>query len=200
MKKRFLACLLLCLMVFACAGAEDGSRWQGFRGLPWGSIEEEIAEKEERVADRYLEISELCLDLVYTGMVYEEYTGAETAYILYDGVLVCAGYMIPGAEEEAMAEALKERFGLPNADGRLIFRSILSLVRPEEENSAILQKSPTAWNIDGTGMILYAEDDRLILLCIGLDYMNSMEDEEPEIPEDEEEEEQEEPDGPKEEP
>ncbi len=189
MTKKFLAWLLLCLMLSGCAGAEESARWQGFRGLSWGAIEEEIAEREERVADRHLVISDLCLDLVYTGMTYGEYTGAETAFILYDGALVCAGYMIPGAEEAAMTELLEERFGRPNADGRLIFRSILSLVRPEEENDAILQKSPTAWNVGGTGVILYTEDERLILLCIGLDYMSEMNDEEPEIPEEEEEEE-----------
>ena len=187
MKKRFLTWTLIFLMLWACAAAEENEslRWQGFRDLPWGAIEEEIAEREGRVADRHLEISDLCLDLVYSGMAYGDYVGAEAAYILYDGALVCAGYMIPGAEEEAMTEALVERFGQPNGDGRLIFRSILSLVRPEEENDAILQKAPTAWNVDGTGVILYTEDERLILLCIGLDYMNGGD---AEIPEESEEE------------
>ena len=174
MKKRFLTWIFIFLMLWAYAGAEgnENLRWPGFRDLPWGAIEEEIAEREGRVADRHLEISDLCLDLVYSGMAYGDYIGAEAAYILYDGALVCAGYMIPGAEEEAMTEALAKRFGQPNGDGRLIFRSILSLVRPEEENDAILQKAPTAWNVDGTGVIIYTEDERLILLCIGLDYLN----------------------------
>ena len=174
MMKRFLTWIFVFLMLLPCAFAEEGGgpRWQGFRDLPWGAIEEEIAEREGRVADRHLEISELCLDLVYSGMAYGDYAGAEAAYILYDGALVCAGYMIPGAEEEAMTQALEERFGRPNGDGRLIFRSILSLVRPEEENDAILQKAPTAWDVDGTGVILYPEGDRLVLLCIGLGYMS----------------------------
>ena len=104
MMKRFLTWVFVFLMLLPCAFAEEGGgpRWQGFRDLPWGAIEEEIAEREGRVADRHLEISELCLDLVYSGMAYGDYAGAEAAYILYDGELVCAGYMIPGAEEEAM--------------------------------------------------------------------------------------------------
>ncbi len=176
MKTRWLAALLALLLALPlAAGAEE--EWAGFRGVGWGALEEDIAEQEDRVADSNREIGGLCLDLIYEDVSVSRFEHAQAAYILYDGALVCAGYAIATdneEDEEYLAEALTERYGRPNGDGRLIFRTIYGLLSPEDENGSILESAPTAWNVNGTGILLYAERGRLVVLYIGIDYLNSM--------------------------
>ncbi len=188
--KHGIAAALAAVLAAVLALSAPAEGWDGFRGLPWGAFEEDIVEREERVADHAMELEGGCLDLLYEGVEVSRFTGAECAYILYDGALVCGGYRIPvsGETDEAdLLEALKVHYGEPNANGRMIFRRMLALLDPEGENDGVLNTSPAAWEVDGTGIILYSEGGHLILLYIGTDYLNAMDaeageagDEEPE--------------------
>ena len=185
MKTKWMAALLALILALPPAALAENA-WTGFRSVEWGAFEEDIVEQEQRVADYSRAFTDLCLDLVYEGVTVSRFSNAQAAYILYDGVLVGAGYAIATSDEEDeiyLREALTERYGRPNADGRLIFRTIYGLLSPENENSSILETAPTAWTVEGTGILLCPDEDRLVVLYVGLDYLNGMDEDAEEEPE-----------------
>ncbi len=175
MKCRWMAALLALMLALPPAAFAEPA-WN-FRGVSWGAFEEDIAEQEGRLADESRVLGEICLDLVYDGVTYRDHDNAQAAYILYDGMLVSAGYAVTEPSEEARAAlvaAITAEHGQPNADGRLVFRTLYSLLSPEGESGPILQTAPTAWSTGGNGVLLYTDGDRVVLLYIGIDYLSAM--------------------------